>query len=698
VTQGGASRRTALLLIEPDDSDAELFDLMIQQAAPSAFEIARATSLLEATSYLRTRGADCVVVDLGLPDATGLEVIEALASRSPAVALIALNDREDDELAVATIATGAGDYLTKRALEGKLLVRSIRFAILRKRFETSLAEAQSLARVGSWEVELPSDTTIWSRELYRQFGFDWDQRPTYEALIGRVHPDDQEPVLQALQTTVANGGPFLIEHRLLLPDGAIRWVRSRGRAEIDASGQPERLLGTSQDITEQKAADDALLHQAVHDRLTGLPNRLLLHDRLGQSLRRLAREPSTVAVIYLDIDRFKVINDSLGRRVGDELLLAMATRLSSFLCPGDTLARAGGDEFVLLCEGLSGEEQAMELTERICSAVAEPVAREGGSLVLSVSAGVALATSALVSPDSLLRDAEAAMYGAKRDERAHAAVFSESTRTRAVRRLDTEISLRESISSGELRVHYQQIVDLLDGHVLGHEALVRWAHPTKGLIGPDQFINVAEETGLIVPLGAFVLREACRQARAFQLRGGSKWSGLTMSVNLSGGQLGQPDLISLIASALHDAALRAECLQLEMTESVLMDDAANTVTILNALKGLGVRLSVDDFGTGYSSLAYLRRFPVDILKIDRSFVSGLGTQLEESAVASAVVSLADALGLTTVAEGVETTLQRDCLIGLGCSRAQGYLFARPVTAAECEQALDRAVKRTSRDS
>jgi Amt family ammonium transporter len=264
-------------------------------------------------------------------------------------------------------------------------------------------------------------------------------------------------------------------------------------------------------------------------------------------------------------------------------------------------------------------------------------------------------------------------------------------RARAVGRLDTEISLRRSIADGDLRVHYQPIVNLVDGLVLGHEALVRWQHPTRGLLGPDEFIPIAEETGLIVPLGAWVLREACHQARQFQTRD-PMWSGLTMSVNLSGGQLGQRDLVGLIASAHEDADLQPEHLQLEMTESVLMDDAAHTITILESLKDLGVLLGVDDFGTGYSSLAYLKRFPVDVLKIDRSFVNGLADDLEDSAIVAAIVSLADTLGLKTLAEGVEARIQQATLVGLGCTRAQGYLFARPLAVAEAETALDQAAR------
>ena len=300
-----------------------------------------------------------------------------------------------------------------------------------------------------------------------------------------------------------------------------------------------------------------------------------------------------------------------------------------------------------------------------------PMPWQGGELVIGMSAGVAVSPSEPVDPDALVAEslvtgAEAAMYRAKSEGRARSAVFAQTMRTRAIGRLDTEVMLRQSITNGDLRLHYQPIVYLVDGQVLGHEALVRWDHPTRGLLGPDHFITIAEETGLIVPLGAWVLQEACRQAKRFQDRD-PKWSRLTMSVNLSGRQLGQPDLIDLIASALRDADLSPEHLQLEMTEGILMDDAAATISILRMLKGLGVRLDVDDFGTGYSSLAYLKRFPVDVLKIDHSFVHDLGKDPEDSAIVAAVVSLADAMGFNVIAEGVETGLQRDCLVGLGCT-------------------------------
>ena len=371
--------RVRVLLVEDNDSDADLFEVGLRDAATGSFEIARVGTLASARAFLEKNSVACAVVDLVLPDAEGVEVVSSLAACSPATALVVLTGREDDELGLATVEAGASDYFPKSSLDGKLIARSIRYAIVRKRLEVSLAESQSIARVGSWDVDIASGRVDWSRELYRLFGFSSDESPSYEALIDRAHPDDREAAVEAIVATVDDLSPFSIEHRLLLPDGTVRWIRARGRVELDAAGRPNRLLGTAQDISAQKAADEALLHQALHDQHTGLPNRLLFLDRLGHALQRLGRQATTVAVIYIDIDRFKVINDSLGHAVGDELLLAMSVRLSDFVRPADTLARIGGDEFVVLCEGLSGEVEAVSIADRVRSAMTGPLAWEGGA-------------------------------------------------------------------------------------------------------------------------------------------------------------------------------------------------------------------------------------------------------------------------------------------------------------------------------
>ncbi len=452
------------------------------------------------------------------------------------------------------------------------------------------------------------------------------------------------------------------------------------------------MRGTAQDVTQQVAAEEALAHQALHDPLTGLPNRVLLLDRLSQALVRLERSPSAVGLLFVDIDRFKVVNDSLGHPAGDQVLLAMADRLRGCLRLGDTLARFGGDEFVILCEGLAGEVDALGMAHWIGEAMAQPLTCDAGTLVVTVSTGIALATSPLVSAESLLRDADAAMYRAKENGRDRPAVFASSMRAKAIGRLSTEVSLRRAIAEGELEVHYQPVIDLPTGHIDGAEALVRWRHPDHGLILPDRFIPIAEETGLIIPLGAWVLREALSQVGRWQ-RCDERGDPMEIAVNLSACQIAQPDLVELVAEALQDSGVPPHTLQLEITESVLMKDAPAAVKILQALKVLGVQVSVDDFGTGYSSLSYLKRLPVDILKIDRSFVDGLGKDPDDSAIAKAICSLAEALNVTTSAEGVETARQVETLLGLGCSRAQGYYFSRPVPATVLHDLLCRSRRR-----
>ena len=435
-------------------------------------------------------------------------------------------------------------------------------------------------------------------------------------------------------------------------------------------------------------AEEKLGHQALHDSMTGLPNRVLFQDRLSLALARLRRNPGVLAVLFVDIDHFKVINDSLGHEQGDLVLVQMAERLLTAVRPGDTVARFGGDEFVILCEDMADEADAVGIGGRIRALASSPIEVEGRLHHVTVSTGIAVTDRTDVTPADLIRDADAAMYQAKNAGRGQTTVFEESTRTRAVRRLDVELSLRRAIAEGELRVHYQPILNLSTGRADEVEALVRWEHPTDGLVSPDEFIPIAEESGLIMSLGEWVLGEACRETQRWRTSC-PELSHLAVSVNLSGRQIAQSDLVKVVADVLADTGLPSCALVLEITESVLMRDAEHAISVLRGLKDLGVRLSVDDFGTGYSSLSYLRRFPVDILKIDRSFVDGLGRDDDASAIVAATISIAHSLGLRTVGEGAETSDQVAALIEMGCDMAQGYLFSRPKPAAELTASLLR---------
>ena len=440
---------------------------------------------------------------------------------------------------------------------------------------------------------------------------------------------------------------------------------------------------------ERKQFESQLAHQAHHDPLTTLPNRVLFMEFLVLALARARRYRSTVAVLFLDLDRFKIINDSLGHDTGDELLGALGERLRSVLRPGDTVARFGGDEFTVLCEDLSGpqaKQQAVEVAERLLDVIHQPFLLDGEEHFLSASIGIALASSGDDQPDALLRDADAAMYRAKERGKGRWELFDESMRQTALRRLEIENSLHRAIDRGEFRVFYQPCISIPDGRCVGAEALVRWQHPERGLVAPMEFIGLAEETGLVVPLGRWVLEEACGQAARWCAER-TELDQFQVSVNLSGRQLGHPELVEQVASALERASVDPGLLCLEITESVLMDDVDATIATLARLKALGVKLSIDDFGTGYSSLGYLKRFPVDFVKVDQSFVGGLGTDPEDSAIVAAVVSLGHALDLRVVAEGVETELQLSELAALGCDQAQGYLFAPPQPALELHDTI-----------
>jgi len=517
-----------------------------------------------------------------------------------------------------------------------------------------------------------------------------------ETLLGNsrwtfVHPDDLDFVIAAWEASVATTEPGApIEYRVLHADGTWRWVEGVVGNLLDDAAVQGVVLNI-RDITERKAAEEAMLHQAFHDALTGLPNRALFLDRLGQALARRGRHGSLTAVLFLDLDRFKWINDSLGHAAGDQLVVQVASRLQGAIRPGDSVARFGGDEFVVLCDELDGEWEAQSIAERLDAALREHFCVEGRDITVTASIGIATTASAtaLVSTaDSLLRDADAAMYRAKERGRNRIESFQRGMRTIAIERLEVETDLRRALERGELRVHYQPVVRLAGTSMLGVEALVRWQHPTKGLVPPGEFIPVAEETGLIQPLGAFVLNESCRQVAKWNRENPDR-TPLSVAVNLSARQMSAADLTRLVLRALNDSGLEPGLLCLEITESVLMEDVSASRNVLQSLKELGVRLGIDDFGTGYSSLLYLRRFPVDFLKVDRSFVSGLGQNSEDGAIVAGVLGLAHALGVEAIAEGVEQPEQADKLAGLGCELAQGFLWSKALAPDELEATFER---------
>ena len=441
----------------------------------------------------------------------------------------------------------------------------------------------------------------------------------------------------------------------------------KGRVDGAAIGRSIRYAA------ERKSLEMQMAHKAMHDALTGLPNRTLFHDRLKHAVMRAKRHQSMLGVMFIDLDGFKPINDGLGHDVGDLLLKALGRRLQEGLRASDTAARFGGDEFMVLCEDVADEQHVISIAERLQAAVAEPFRIAGHDLAVSSSMGIVVSTGHEESADSLIRNADAAMYRAKRQGVSYE-MFDDGMRSRVRARARTESDLHRAIEEREFRLLYQPQVDLRSGRVVGLEALLRWDHPERGVVEPAEFLWLAEETGMITKIGEWALRQSCLHARAWGARNGSP---LRVSVNLSARQHRDPDLVDLVERILTETRTDPATLCLEITESVLVNDADAAAQTLHALKGLGVRLSIDEFGTGHSSLGSLKRFPLDMLKVDRSFVSGLGTDTEDAAIVTAIINLAHSLGLQTVADGVETKEQVDELRALGCDVGQGFYFARP---------------------
>jgi diguanylate cyclase (GGDEF)-like protein/PAS domain S-box-containing protein len=489
-----------------------------------------------------------------------------------------------------------------------------------------------------------------------------------------------EPAARHWETDVAvsveMGRTWIGELDMLRADGEVIHVQQSVSADLDSRGAIRQIFFVGRDVTEQRRHEVDLAHQATHDPLTDLPNRAMLLQLVEHALHRAERADGLVALLFLDLDRFKTVNDNLGHDVGDELLVEVARRISETLRPTDTVARLGGDEFVVLCEDVRDEHQAVAITQRITASIEQQAFEVGGAVLpITASVGIALSGDVDAHPEGLLRDADAAMYRAKDRGRARHELFDDEMRRRTTHRLSLADELAVGIERGQISVHYQPIIDLTTGRVEGVEALARWDHPTRGTLPPIEFIGLAEETGLIVGLGLSVLSRACDQARRWEVELGNRAP--KVHVNLSARQLSAANLPRLVEGVIDQSLIDPERLCLEVTESVLMDDAATSVTVLEELKAIGVELAIDDFGTGYSSLAYLRRFPVDVLKIDRSFVDGLGPDPDDSAIVSVIVGLAQTLGLGCVAEGVETVEQLSGLRSLGCELAQGYYFARP---------------------
>src|SRR5256885_1293361 len=679
-------RPSRLLIVDDNEMNR---DMLARRLTRKGYVIGLASSAKELLERVQREAVDLVLLDIEMPNISGLDALKILREHySPAqlpIIMVTAKTQSDD--IVTALELGANDYLTK-PIDFPVAVARIGTQLSHKLAQEALKESEeryALAARGSndglWDWSLSANTVHFSPRWKAMLGYEEGEigdRPG--EWFDRIHDADRERVKEEIDAHQRGLTPhFESEHRVLHKEGSFRWMLSRGVAVHDASGKVLRMAGSQTDITEGR----------VSDPLTGLPNRLLFIDRVGRLVKQAKRRKDHLfAVLFMDLDGFKMINDSMGHLVGDQLLVGVASRLEKCLRSTDTVARLGetftvarlgGDEFTVVLDHIKDPSDAKRAADRMMKALAVPFILGGKEVFTSVSIGIALGNSSYEQPEDILRDADTAMYRAKSLGKARYEVFDADMRASVMARLQLETDLRHALEREEFRNFYQPIVNLASGDIVGFEALLRWEHPKRGLLGPEEFIPVAEETGLIRELGWWNLREACRQISEWRANL-AQHPELTISVNLSAKQFLQANLVEDIGKLLRELALPAEALKLEITESTVMADPAAAVEMLQQIKALGIRLAIDDFGTGYSSLSYLHRFPLDTLKIDRSFISGMGDDGEGMEIARTILPMANNLRLDVVAEGVETVQQVAMLKKLQCKYGQGYYFSKPLSA------------------
>jgi len=555
--------------------------------------------------------------------------------------------------------------------------------------EARYALAALGANDGLWDWNLKDGTIYLSSRWRSMLGLkDEVLKNSPEEWLSRIHPDDLVLFCQEFDSHLeGKNNQFEHEYRMRHANGTFRWMQVRGLVVREADGKAYRMAGSQSDITDRKQAEERLLYGALHDSLTGLPNRALLLDRIGQALARMERnEDHKFALAILDLDRFMVVNESLGHGAGDELLVSLSRRLEAELGPGDTLARLGGDEFAFLIEEHEDIEGVKAFIKRLQKVISSPFELSGEEIFISASFGIVLGTPRYSRANDMLRDADLAMYRAKKEGKSGFEVFEEQRHRPRFDQLQVETSLRYALNEGWIHVFYQPIVDLKSRKIKGFEALSRLIHPSHGIMPPSEFIGIAEETGLIVPLGEQVLKMACAKTVEWQRQYGLG-DDLTISVNFSARHLADESILALLSDVLAETGLPAKSLKIEITETLIMSNPELAAQTLDRIKKLGVTLSLDDFGTGYSSLGYLRRFPIDTLKMDRSFVGRMDTDSRDLELVRMIIQLAHTLGMEVVSEGIETKSQLDLLTELDCEFGQGFYFAKPLPADEAVQLL-----------
>ncbi len=683
---------TRLLLVEDDPGDARLVREMLRERHSPDTDIRHVQRMSEAEAHLAESVVDIILLDLRLPDSLGIGAVRRAHAAAPRVPLVVLTGLDDQALAAKALREGAKDYLIKGQVESRGLFRAMHYAMERIQMDEALYLEQERLQVTLESIgEAVASTDIEGNVTFLNVvgksltGWAWPDargRPITD-VFRVVDGTSRQAFLDPLEAALREDRTVHLLNALLVKrDGTETPVEAAVSPMHDREGHAIGTVIVLRDVSAARVMARQMTHSAEHDDLTGLPNRLLLNDRISHAVTLAPRHGKRIAILFLDLDGFKHINDSLGHAIGDRLLKSIADRLVGCVRASDTVSRQGGDEFVVLLSETDQWEDVAVVAQRMLAAVAQPLTIDGNEIFVTTSIGVSLYPGDGRDAETLIKNADTAMYQAKEDGRRTYQFFEPAMNVRAVERQSIEGSLRRALDREEFAVHYQPKIDLRTGAIIGAEALIRWHHPSRGMVPPDVFIPIAEECGLIESIGNWVLRSACQQARTW-LDAGLPLR--TIAVNVSATELWQKGFMGGLTSILDETSIDPTFLELELTEGVLMKNADAAAVVLRDLRETGVQIAIDDFGTGYSSLSYLRAFPIDALKIDQSFVRQIGEVGDDAGIVIAVISMARSLKLRVVAEGVETFEQMTFLQGQDCDEAQGFYFSRPLPADRFER-------------
>ncbi len=700
-----------VLVIEDDPNYFILVNERLSLNKNPAFELIRSKHMQSGLERLAEGDIDVVLLDLMLPDSEGLNSFLSVHKAFPSVPIIILTSFDDYDLAAQAISWGAQDYLTKGSFDRQLLVKSICYAISRNQGQAQLQKyyqenerskralqdrderfrslvsnipgavyRYTLSAPKEWKVDFVSNV------IKDISGLSADEfiEKSISVYFEKILPQDLPLLQEAFEKAVREGAMFSVDYRIRHPNGDFRWVHDHGRAIRGEDGRITHVDGVISDTTERTKEKERFNQLVYYDALTNLPNRELFVDRLDQAIQQARRKKESGAVLALDLDHFKRINDTLGHPIGDQLIKAVSVRLLKLLFDSDTVTRISGGAFIILLPRVTKAEDAENVATKLLTAFKAPFLINEHELFTSCSIGIALFPNDGETSDILIKNADAAMHISKERGKDRYQLFSSSIANNSFERLVLENSLRRALERNEFQLYYQPQLDLRTGKTIGAEALIRWKHPDLGFIPPMEFIPVAEETGLIHPIGEWVLKTACAQKKLWDEQG---FKDLRISVNLSARQFHYANLVDMVGDTIRKSGIDARCLDLELTESTIMDRLEETTLTLKRLKNMGTHISIDDFGTGYSSLMYLKTFPIDCVKIDKSFVNDVTTDPDDQAITHAIISMAHSLKLEVVAEGVETKEQLDLLKSQSCDIIQGYLFSKPIPANDIQPFL-----------